>query len=413
MEKLISNYSKPWYEKWSESMQTFPENDIWFLQEDYIIKANEILMLDKEPLNALLEAVSFVRNNLFLSKLVWHFSHMIYDNDTQINPWQVPFPELVNNDRNINDFLGLIILLSGFDRVLEFHRSKGVPIQVTIDTFRDIKIWLNHFYRKNGRWGLKENQWLILHFTGRLYRLGRLQFAMDKFTGKVKVFKNKHDRSVIALSEGDVWYRRDGLVNGTNGKHESDGIWTSQFQEDEDFYSGNPISPYGKAINKTLKLPKTDWQLMLVRNEPILDMHIPEDGTMAHNLCGQSIEMARVFFPNHFPEWEYKAFACTTWLFDSQFQTLLSSSSNIVKFQREFYLYPVISDDSQTFDRVFGGKPEDLSYAPRDTSLRKAIIDHYLQGGYLRGAGGFILKDDVDWGNQIYQKKGIIQDVSI
>jgi len=50
MKKLISNYFKPWYEKWEETMQTFPENK-WFLQHDYIIKANEILMLDQEPLN--------------------------------------------------------------------------------------------------------------------------------------------------------------------------------------------------------------------------------------------------------------------------------------------------------------------------------------------------------------------------
>ena len=57
MKKLISNYFKPWYEKWEETMQTFPENK-WFLQHDYMIKANEILMLDQEPLNVLLEAVS-------------------------------------------------------------------------------------------------------------------------------------------------------------------------------------------------------------------------------------------------------------------------------------------------------------------------------------------------------------------
>ena len=413
MKKQISNYSEPWYERWPALMETFPEKDIWFLQDDYIIKAKKILMLDQKPLNALLEAVSYVRNNSFLSKLVWYFSHMIYDNHTELNPWQVPFPQLVNNHRNINDLLGLIILLSGFDRILEFHRSKKVPIQITIDTFRDIKIWLKDFYRKNGRWGLKENQWLIHHFTGRLYRLGRLQFAMDKFTGRIKVFKNKHDGVVIALSEEGIWYTRDGLVNGTNGINESDGVWMSKFQEDEEFYIGNPISPDGKAINKTVKLKKLDWRPKLAKDEPVLDLHIPEDGRMDHNLCGQSIEKAREFFPNYFPEWDYRAFTCTTWLFDSQFQTLLPSSSNIVRFQQEFYLYPVQSNDSQTFDRVFDGKPEDFNNAPRDTSLRRAIIDHYLRGGHLRGAGGFILKDDIDWGSQIYQKKRRVDCVSI
>lgn len=407
MKKLIKNYSEPWYDRWEDTMRDFPENGIEFLQDGYIIKANEVLLLDEEPLKALLEAVSYVRDNSFLSKLVWHFSHMIFDNPTEINPWDVPFPQLVNNDRNINDFLGLIILMSGFDKILKFHKSKNISAQVTIDTFKDIKLWLNDFYRKNGRWGIVENQWLTHHFTGKLFRLGRLQFAMDRFKGNVKVFKNKHDGSVIALSEEDIWYRRDGQVNGTNNIYETEGIWLSQFQEDEEYYRGNPISPHGRAINKAVELSKSDWQLMMVRDDRVLDMHIPADGRMDYDLCGQSMEAAEEFFPKYFPEWEYKGFTCTTWLFDPQFQKLLPASSNIVRFQQEFYLYPVKSDDSQTFERVFDKKPEDFNKAPRDTSLRRIIIDHYLQGEYLRSAGGFILKEDLNWGSQVYQKNQI------
>lgn len=400
----IANFSEFWYTKWPDTMKTFPREGLEFLQDHYIVNANEILMLDEGPLAALLDAVSFVRGNSFLSQLVWHFSQMIYEINTDISPWTIPFPQLVDNQRNINDFIGLIILMAGFDRVVKLHRSREIPIEITKDTFRDVKIWLNDFYKKKKRWGLVENQWLTHHFTGKLYRLGRLQFAMDRFSGKVKVFQNRKDKSVIALSEGEIEFRGDGLVNGTNDIYDSDGLWVSEYEEDDTFYYGNPISPLGKAIKQKAKLPKAEWQLMLEKDQPVLDMHIPEEGRMDHHLCGQSMEKAKIFFPKYFPEWTYHAFTCTTWLFEPQFQKLLPHSSNIVKFQQEFYLYPILSNDVQTFDRVFWGKPKDFNKAPRDTSLRRAIVDHYLEGGHLSGAGGFILKDDVDWGSKVYQK---------
>jgi len=69
---------------------------------------------------------------------------------------------------------------------------------------------------------------------------------------------------------------------------------------------------------------------------------------------------------------------------------------------QEFYCYPRLGDGNQTFERVFGGVPEDLTQAPRDTTLRRAILDHVLAGGHMRSGGAFVLTEDLRWGEQVY-----------
>ena len=51
-------------------------------------------------------------------------------------------------------------------------------MQILDDTLSDVKIWTNTWYELTGELGLKETEWLSNHFSGRLFRLGRLQFGM-------------------------------------------------------------------------------------------------------------------------------------------------------------------------------------------------------------------------------------------
>ena len=68
------------------------------------------------------------------------------------------------------------------------------------------------------------------------------------------------------------------------------------------------------------------------------------------------------------------------------------------------FLYPVKSTDVQVLERVFGAKPEDISQLPERSSLQAAIKNYYMSGGYLKQGGMFLLKEDLNWGSEIYQK---------
>jgi hypothetical protein len=61
----------------------------------------------------------------------------------------------------------------------------------------------------------------------------------------------------------------------------------------------------------------------------------------------------------------------------------LRPTSNLLGFQRDYLPYPVPSEGEDVFVFVFGTHPRDLSTLPEDTSLRRALKQLYLDGGYL------------------------------
>ncbi len=130
--------------------------------------------------------------------------------------------------------------------------------------------------------------------------------------------------------------------------------------------------------------------------EPFLDVHIPEDGVLDAAGCDASLEQAGRFFADHFPDEHPRHYACTSWLLDPALTTLLPAQSNILHFQRRFELHDLRDGPSSVFEFVFD-RPDldpsdrpDLSSLPRDTRLRRAIVDHYARGATIRMGVGTI-----------------------
>lgn len=57
-------------------------------------------------------------------------------------------------------------------------RKKGIPEEIVTDTLSDIALWADTHKALTGEAGLSETEWLERHLSGRLYKLGRLQFCM-------------------------------------------------------------------------------------------------------------------------------------------------------------------------------------------------------------------------------------------
>ncbi|KUO03948.1 acyltransferase domain-containing protein [Streptomyces caeruleatus] len=57
-----------------------------------------------------------------------------------------------------------------------YHREHGVPADVTRRTLADLGRNMAVFRRRYGRAGVQAPWWLVHHFRGELYQLGRLQF---------------------------------------------------------------------------------------------------------------------------------------------------------------------------------------------------------------------------------------------
>ncbi|HEX7303784.1 acyltransferase domain-containing protein [Lentzea sp.] len=116
-----------------------------------------------------------------------------------------------------------------------------------------------------------------------------------------------------------------------------------------------------------------------------LSLHIPDSGPLTPEAVDASLAEARAFFPRHFPDEPYTAFACGSWLLDPQLLEYLPAESNIVRFQRRFDVEPYeapegIDADVEVLRFVFRTLTTPLDRLPRRTVLQRAVVDH-LQAG--------------------------------
>jgi len=97
-------------------------------------------------------------------------------------------------------------------------------------------------------------------------------------------------------------------------------------------------------------------------------------------------------------------FGCGSWILNPELEQIYSPTSNMVLWQRELYLYPFPFGGNSGLYFVFARDDVDPATAPRDTSLRRAILDHLEAGGKMRPGGMFFLTEDFEqFGTQVYR----------
>lgn len=399
----IDNSAPEFQEFWQESQACLTSYEVFFLEERFIKEMNEYLQLPKDAYESFLEAFQKIKNNKNLKRLAWHCHYILFHvpehKSVEVSLW----PDLAACMGALSPMFYAVICVSGIPKTLGLYKNRNIPKKIAQDTFEDIKDKMQLYFNRTGCWGLMSRAWFYSnHLKGKLFRLGRLQFGISDFKGKINVYKNNHTGKVTVLSAPGIKYRSDGQWDGTCNISDHEKAWVSVFNEYNGMIIGNPILSNGYASSETAALSQADWKLVLSPGDNILDVHIPGGSKMDHEACGQSFKEAADFFAEYFPELNFSAYHCETWLLDPQLQQLLPASSNIVKFQREFYLYPVLSFESRIYHELFGAKAEDLSNAPQNTSIQRAVINHVSAGKSFWEQAGFILKDDLDWGKCIY-----------
>jgi hypothetical protein len=84
----------------------------------------------------------------------------------------------VGTDGPNSDLAWLTAFVRTAERVAEWHASLGVPADITAASLGDVGRHLRLHKRVHGNFGLETWWWLINHFEGALFQLGRLQFLL-------------------------------------------------------------------------------------------------------------------------------------------------------------------------------------------------------------------------------------------
>jgi hypothetical protein len=299
--------------------------------------------------------------------------------------------------------VALLLSLESSRLIRHAQRARGVPEAIVQANCRDTGVGVQRYRAKTGG-QVGMDYWLLdwcgYISGGDLYLLGRMQFMPRAFEGPIHVFRHEGDGRVLALSSTDVRFDADGYC----APDDAPGAWTVTFAEDEAAVTGHPISPQGFAVGELVTLSKAEWARVFGPGDPVLEMHIPDAEPFTLDVLRDSFEQALNFFPSYYPQHAFKAFVCESWIFNTQLRDMLGPQSNLVAFQREGYLFPIPGDLAYIVYFIFGERFINVVTAPRDTRLRRAVLDALATGQRLRHGGFFLLRDDVArFGQQPYQ----------
>ncbi|HRU06105.1 MAG TPA: acyltransferase domain-containing protein [Candidatus Brocadiia bacterium] len=392
---------------WEESQACFPAETPAFLDKGQVAERCAYGGFDEAGAAAAQAAAEAARGDERLRRLAWHCMRLLFDSADYPSASMAAWPSLSGRLGDLGGAFYMPVALEAIPRARAFHAGRGVPEDVTRHTCSDVRILAERYLGLHGRWGMPVDVlgWLRNHASGAIYRLGRHQYVQGAFRHPMFVFRRKGGEETLALADAGVRFTDEGFLPWMGETLEPAQGWTSEFRMDATEARGTILSPLGMALRRQATVRLSEWDLVLQKGTPVLQMHIPRGDSISVEATAASLAQAEAFFPRYFPDRPFRAFACASWMFNTQLVEMLGPEANMPRWQREVYLFPTESDGTAGVYFVFGVRKLDVSTAPRDTRLRRAMVDKLASGGKLRSGGMFLLREDLGrFGGQVYRR---------
>jgi hypothetical protein len=380
---------------WGQSFANMPEK-IGFLQPETIAALRRECGIADHIEKELISAAGIIAQTPCLKAFAWHVYYKLVYREAEtpsFKDWPMPEHHL----GEAAPIMYLLVVLGAMPHAVKIYRDMGISETIIRDTIRLSS--LVDFYKFNFKVtgahpaGI---HWFRHMINGRLFQLGRMQFTLTEYSRFGMALRNRGDGTKIILSEPGISYDGQGLV-ASSGR-------TAALTVTDESVTGFPIDPAGFAICENRTFSRREWDIILRSGDIVIDMHIPFGGGMTPEACRESYLKAFRFFGERFPGKFSPVVRCGSWIFNTQFEDKLPQS-NLVWHMRQGYLYPMESTGKDGFFFIFGRDYDDLGKAPRDTSMRRTMLEILESGQLLRKGGMILFEEDMnDFGNMIYRK---------
>lgn len=176
------------------------------------------------------------------------------------------------------------------------YKAIGATDGIILDTFRDVSLRANLYYKQNGKIGISKDDviWFRHIMNVHIFKIGVLQYQTF---------------NMIYLDEETI---------------------------------GEPYMVFTQ-----------EQKLALPNGSPVINCHIQKGANISSTLVDESIDQAKVFFKDCFPSIEYKAFLCYSWLLYPPMLDLLPKDSNIKLFAEHFSIIGMCNDSEQAMENLF------------------------------------------------------------
>ena len=391
---------------WEEDVVSLPENPS-LLDPDTIRVSRDWVGLPEEHEPLILATAEQIRQCPALKLFAWHcheclFRHQDYPAE-KVRQW--PSLERILGEERCG-ILYLLVALGVVPLATAFHQERGVPEDISRASCGRFEALTEYYaFHNKGNLGAytRTMHWLRHYVNGDLFRVGRMEYMVRPFRGGLTAYRHRDTREVIALAADGTRFAADGMLDMRPAEDPDPEGWVAHVEEGEDTVTGCPISPAGVGLREPVTLDLSKWKQVLTGGDPVLDVHIPGGGNMTPEACRDTMERAMAFFREYFPERPFVGFACGSWILNPEIADFYRPDSNMILWQKELYLFPIPTGRRSGLYFVFYDEDPDLSTAPRETSLQRAVLKHLEAGGRFIVEGMFFLAEDMDkFGTQFY-----------
>jgi hypothetical protein len=390
---------------WSASEALFAGARAGFCHPAPLEASARLLGLPEEFIRDMLAAIPAARADPVLFPYLWHCRRLIGDPAAGWPLLGAGFPVIRPDAAPAAGMGYALVFLDSVAECRQRFRDLGVPEAVCLETLQDFGRWIAEYKKARGAWGLSNLGWMQTHLRARIFSLGRLQFRLEWFGLDFHAWRETGTGRVLLLAGEGMSFQPPGLQAYGEGAAQAPGAWTATYRETADEVAGMPVDPRGAADPVPVRLPRSRWEPVLTKGDPVIGIHIPAGGPMDFAACGESFARALAFFPKFFPSHPITAFTCGSWLLDPQFEGRLPETTNTLRFLREMYLHPLPGGtDYALFERVFDRKrpAADVSLDGM-TTLQKAVMGLVREGGAWRAGASLLFPADLAWGARPYR----------
>ena len=214
------------------------------------------------------------------------------------------------------------ILLQKYDD----YKSLDIDDTIIFDTFRDVSLRAKLYYPRTGKIGItKEDVIWFRHIINTvIFKIGTLQYQPFK---------------MLYLDEETI---------------------------------GEPYMSFTPEQKE--KLPA---------GTPVINCHVPYGADLNPEVVEQSFNDAVRFFRKYFPDIQYTAFLCYSWLLYPAMITILGSNSNIKQFAKRFDVIGFCDDPEQAIENLFENGKKILQ--PNSSFLQRVAVDNIKMFGFACG----------------------------
>lgn len=311
-------------------------------------------------------------------------------------------PVAPNDKRELKyDMLTALVMCSTYDYTYSLLTARKIP-QNHIDYILNIPdIMISSFKEyHNGAVGAMSWTWYQrTSVEALLYRTGRLEIEINtKFSERGVVFENTKNKGEIVTLANIGRFHRDGQLLGSKNFIDQEGAFDVSIKETDDAWIGHPFDERGHAKKEITTLKKTEWKKLIEPGDPVISLHIPSGGGLTPEKVDAAFAEAKAFLATYYPNINYKAFVCNSWLMDRNLINLLGDDANLSKFIKRFTPLCIKSAGMDALKYIFlQSDPYTavIKDLPENSSLQRTLKKLYLDGNCIYEMFGFIPKDKI------------------